>query len=597
MERETRRSFWQRLSHLMAVPVARTLLVADELTFPLRQATATLMSYECALIDTVFERIAKRWPVTAPVTGLLQRLSGIDDVVISPSSHMGRPRRLRSLLLTLPLPALLSPLAVGAGKISYWWFHNHPTTFDPDGRVRRARFAAALQRQGNDRLRTEGSDAAPTEAVRMRYGMRRVAAPAAAVMRPPGVEKIKHIVVVMQENRTYDEYAGRLGVGDGDPNLFTGTDTGRYTFPWLPTHGIWSWHQRKWMTVHEQHDPGQIPWYAKMFREYALLDDVYCATRGPSTANHLMHIAADAHNLFGNPYKGWVKWFARFFDPQNELPPFDIESVPHRLERAGRTWGNYGSGMFTYIKDLADSPNNLQSEQFEADVRAGKIRDVSYVVAPNFGLNEHSPDSVYDGMQWVAEHVVRPIVDAGNWNDTAVLVTWDDFGGYADHVTPPLTEMWKHDPSLPYTLGARVPLLVMSPYAKSDYISRPDHGADDGRLRSFFSVPAFIESVFGLPALNQRDANADNLLGAFDFDQQPLPAPDTTVPPRPVNSSFLRRVSAAWHEAGNIAGLGDLVQMERSPAGLREQITRRLLTAERPAVMAGRAPASTPLSL
>jgi phospholipase C len=93
------------------------------------------------------------------------------------------------------------------------------------------------------------------------------------------------------------------------------------------------------------------------------------------------------------------------------------------------------------------------------------------------------------------------------WNDTAIFLTWDDWGGYYDHVVPPQVDE--------FGLGIRVPLIVISPYAKEGFV---DHTTGE-----FSSVLKFIEMNWGLPSLTRRDRSASDLSEAFDFSQEPRP--------------------------------------------------------------------------
>jgi phospholipase C len=101
------------------------------------------------------------------------------------------------------------------------------------------------------------------------------------------------------------------------------------------------------------------------------------------------------------------------------------------------------------------------------------------------------------------------------WSDTAIFLTWDDWGGFYDHVAPEQVDT--------FGLGIRVPLLMISPYAKQGFIDH-EHG-------EFSSVLRFIEDNWGLPQLTKRDGRAGNLFHEFDFDQEPRgpdPLPERT---------------------------------------------------------------------
>jgi len=595
------------VSHVAAVGVARAAVALDAVTRPFLRSVDTEISYVCASTDGALKWLEKHLPRGAPISSRLRAISGIEPTMISRESHMGRPTRWRVAPLTVASVAL-APAVMVVGKIAAWALDNG---FNPDpaahqtpsektrqalasaglaldaAAVRRAKAQRrAVENAGTTPVLPDGSTHVPTPPIAQRNAVTGLTPEwvqlAAAKRAARASSKIKHVVVIMQENHTYDDYYGRLKGGNGDNTLFTADDPPAYTLPWTPTHGKWSWDKRRWMQVHEQRDEHQLPLYYRWAREQALLDDFHCYDRGPSTGNHIAHFGKWAHNLLGNYYSGATGRIVDAFQGQPERPPFDMDSLPHHLEAAARSWANYGSGAFSDVRNLHDSPNNLLSEQFVVDARAGKLRDVSFIVAPEMKFNEHSPEGIRPGMGWVAQQV-QAVIDGGHWEDTAILLTWDDYGGYTDHVKPPDMERWVHDPSYEYALGARVPLLVLSPYAKAGYLWREDKGVQEGRHRSFLSIPAFIETVFGtdgMPWTDSRpdwmEADADNLMGVFDFNQKPLPPIDTSMPPE-VKRSFMTRVSASWREAGSISGLDELRELASGSLGLREAIDRRVV--------------------
>jgi phospholipase C len=202
---------------------------------------------------------------------------------------------------------------------------------------------------------------------------------------------------------------------------------------------------------------------------------------------------------------------------------YDLPSLPASLDAAGLTWGNYGGYAFGMIKALAGRPQ-LPSAQFATDAAAAKLPALSWVYAPN-AFSEHPPDpqdkganppvgNVTSGMQWSVSQV-NAIVQGGLWPQTAIFITWDDWGGWYDHVTPPEVEKWTDGTQFRY--GTRVGCLVLSPYAKAGYISQT--------LLSHVSIVKFCETIFGLKTLNARDAAADGMTDCFDFTQKPAPPP------------------------------------------------------------------------
>jgi phospholipase C len=109
------------------------------------------------------------------------------------------------------------------------------------------------------------------------------------------------------------------------------------------------------------------------------------------------------------------------------------------------------------------------------------------------------------GEDWTVEYL-NALMKSQYWDSTAVILTWDDFGGFYDHVAPPHVDL--------YGLGPRVPAIVISPYARPGFI--------DHTTYEFASVLRFIETIFDVPPLTSRDAQAADMLSAFDFSQQPL---------------------------------------------------------------------------
>jgi phospholipase C len=153
------------------------------------------------------------------------------------------------------------------------------------------------------------------------------------------------------------------------------------------------------------------------------------------------------------------------------------------------------------------------------DITSGQLAAVSWVI-PNGKSSDHAGDNDGTGPSWVAA-IVNAIGQSQYWGNTAIIVTWDDWGGWYDHQPPPTIRD-------SYEYGLRVPLIVISPYAKAAYIS---HQHND-----FGSILRFIEEVFSLqdidytnPAAPYADSYAlGDLSDCFDFSQTPLVF--TTIP-------------------------------------------------------------------
>jgi phospholipase C len=160
----------------------------------------------------------------------------------------------------------------------------------------------------------------------------------------------------------------------------------------------------------------------------------------------------------------------------------------------------------------SDWTNNvvLKYTQVLTDIANGQLAGVSWVI-PNGASSDHAGINDGSGPSWVAS-VVNAIGNSSYWANTAIFITWDDWGGFYDHVAPPTPLINS------YELGFRVPLIVVSPYAKPAYISHVTH--------DFGSILKFIEGTFGLPVVapgaGYADERADDLSDCFDFNQTPL---------------------------------------------------------------------------
>jgi phospholipase C len=314
-------------------------------------------------------------------------------------------------------------------------------------------------------------------------------------------ELIKHVVLIVKENHTFDNYFGRFPGADGDLHLQQASDPPELD----PPHGHEAWLERAAKAPKEEYSRQQIPAYYAYAEQFTLCDAYFSEVAGPSTPNHLMLVAAASPTLddIGPD------------DVQRKGGPFDLPSLPTALERAGLEWRSYGGELhpFKLISSLRSHPNNLSPEQFAKDASSGYLPAVSWLYAPR-PLDEHPRNSISDGIAWTVRQV-KAVVDGGLWPSAAIFITWDDWGGWFDHVDPPEVERWSDGTQFRY--GSRVGCLVLSPYAKRGYISHARH--------SHVSLLGFCEKLFALPPLNFRDAAADDMSDCFDWGQQPLPPP------------------------------------------------------------------------
>jgi phospholipase C len=330
---------------------------------------------------------------------------------------------------------------------------------------------------------------------------------------------IKHVVIILKENHTFDNYFGTFPGAAGeklpharDPET---PDPPHDHAAWLAARGGGG--------VKTQYVKTDIPAYWAFAQNYTLCDNYFTDVASQSEPNHLHLIAADAPVIDNTSA-------SRKYQPS---PPFDMPSLPAALAAMGLSWRNYAdanTSYFDHIKALKGSPNSVHSAQFDADVKKGFLPEVAWLYAPS-GMSEHpggTTPGVKPGMQWTVDRVLA-VAASPLWASTAIFITWDDWGGWTDHVAPPEVSTWSgggpagyHGSQFRY--GPRVPCLVVSPYAKR------------GVNKDFFShvsIVKFCLRLFGIPpwnvpALAPTDRSGD-MWDCFDFASPPrLGVPPTT---------------------------------------------------------------------
>jgi phospholipase C len=155
----------------------------------------------------------------------------------------------------------------------------------------------------------------------------------------------------------------------------------------------------------------------------------------------------------------------------------------------------------------------IPSKIFLTDIADHKLASVTWVTPAGQYSDHPASAGQAGGPSWVAS-IVNAIGSSPFWANTAIIITWDDWGGFYDHVPPPKVINDGRSWGSGYVYGFRVPLIVISPFAKPEYISHVNH--------DFGSILNFIEQVFRLHSLGYADAHADNLSDCFDFHQAPL---------------------------------------------------------------------------
>ena len=369
-------------------------------------------------------------------------------------------------------------------------------------------------------------------------------------------------MVVVKENHTFDNYFGSFPGADGISQIVTSTGE-TITPPILPDQPRDLCHTHDcalmdyagdWLDVpgasmngdnlaYGQYRESDIPNYWQYARTYTLGDRFFANVLGPSFPGHLFTIAAQAAWADGNPplavshpYWGCDQSSDSTVEiedqttcqPMQVFPCFQIPSVPDILPK-GVDWRFYGSNlvllteiwsMFDAVDEIRNGPgwgHVVNADQFDHDVDTGALPPVTWLVDQDFGDEHPGYSRVCDGENWTVGHL-NHLMTSPLWKHTAIVFTWDDFGGWYDHVQPP--RQYGCDPAAPYGLGFRVPLIVISPYARPGFIFHEQ--AEQA------SIARFIERVFAstqtLSDLDPaaQDGQANDLFGAFDFTQSPL---------------------------------------------------------------------------
>ncbi len=360
---------------------------------------------------------------------------------------------------------------------------------------------------------------------------------------------IQHAVIIMRENRTLDNlFNGFPGADTVQIGTNKGTPIPLQPIPLADPQDLDHSHPRWWADwnkgkmdgfAQKQIKPSTLPYsyvqpsdvlpYWTLASDYTLGDRMFQSNNGPSFAAHQYMIAGQAGQASENPSGAiWGCDAApnstvpligpNGTDLPGVFPCLDYKTMADLLDAKGMTWRYYAPGStdsffilsayqaIRHIRFGDDWTRNVISPQskFLVDIKANELAQVTWIV-PDFDHSDH-PGSTNEGPDWVAS-VVNEIGSSKFWDSTAIFVTWDDWGGWYDHVDPPKADEMG--------LGFRVPLLVISPYARHHYVSHQVHEAS-GFL-------TFIEENFALPNLGFRDVGADDFADCFDYKQPVQP--------------------------------------------------------------------------
>lgn len=379
---------------------------------------------------------------------------------------------------------------------------------------------------------------------------------------------IKHIVVVIQENRSVDNlFHGFPGADTVDyglshsgyvklrpVNLGYAADVDHQHKAFVQEYDDGRMDGWDRVDTLPRQDPDfpyayvpqqQVQPYFDMGEQYTFADRMFQSNTGPTFPAHLYLIAGQSEFAANNPNEMETTRYAWGCDspltarvtmiaPDGQEVPgpwpcYNFQTIVDVAMPLGVTWRYYAPGLdelgniwsaFDAIRHIRYSPywaNVISPEtRILKDAKRADLADITWVV-PTAQNSDHpfpaqrSPrdlgveGAVY-GPEWVAS-IVNAIGESPIWNTTAIIVVWDDWGGWYDHVKPPQLDRMG--------LGFRVPMMVISPWAKRHYVSHVQH--------EFGSIVKFTEMAFDLPSLHTTDDRSDALRDCFDFTQHPAP--------------------------------------------------------------------------
>ncbi len=281
-----------------------------------------------------------------------------------------------------------------------------------------------------------------------------------------------------------------------------------------------------------QFNKSTIPDYWSYASHFTLSDKFFSTMLATSFPNHLVMVAGQALNTIGDPNHLPAKLWSWGCDASHvdyvtylvngkvglEHPCFNVQTLPDEANKAHVSWKYYAApiGDIGYIWSTLDEirhirysaqwhDNVLPETQFPKDVSSGHLAAITWLT-PSYATSDHPSTNVCRGENWTVQ-MINAVMRSKFWRSTAIVLTWDDYGGFYDHVAPPHVST--------YMLGPRVPTIVISPYSRAGRVIHTQY--------DFRSIDTFIENEFRLPHLMNYDRSVGNLDSMFNFNQKPLP--------------------------------------------------------------------------
>jgi phospholipase C len=315
---------------------------------------------------------------------------------------------------------------------------------------------------------------------------------------------IQHVLIACQENRSFDTYFGmypKAGSYGIPPNYTQPDGNGGTVVPQHASQPTSTDISHTWSAIHKEWDNGamdgfvttdgtgtmiyydgsDLPYYYALADNFTLCGNYFCSLLGPTDPNRLYLWTATSGGNTSNSIKhGSLDWPA----------------IVDLLDAQQITWKCYNIGLGSTTNSLEvfntliffskwqnDSRIKFTENDYYNDLQVGSLPQVSFIITEG-NVSEHPPQSILLGQKKMAQ-VTNALIASSAWTSSALFFTYDEGGGFFEHVAPPQVDA--------YGLGFRVPMLLVSPYAKRGYVS--------GKLYEHSSVLKFLERRYGLPTL------------------------------------------------------------------------------------------------
>jgi len=368
--------------------------------------------------------------------------------------------------------------------------------------------------------------------------------------------RIQHVVIIIKENRSFDNVFGLFPGANGATYAREGNRMVRMT---TTPNSFWHDLGHSWAAASEamnhgrmndfyllghshQHgrdisdselDQQRIPDYYAYASTFGLADRFFSTEAASSFPNHMVLMSGTSDGTIDNPintsHNPWTKPNSWGCDAQKGttvgvdyqkrriFPCFSNKTIVDEANAAGVPWKYYASpiGQFGYFWNTLTAFRQIRFSsqwntnigtpaEFDRDAAAGDLPAISFLT-PDYFTSDHPPAGICQGENWTVRHI-DAVMNSPVWKSTAIILTWDDFGGFYDHVRPP------HDG--PYMLGPRVPMLMISPYSRPHLIY--------SKTMDFRSILKFLENQFHLPHLAHFDRHVNSVGAMLNLHQTPL---------------------------------------------------------------------------